>query len=148
MSQRLARFAQLQPTSALANYYYALSLWKRRRGSQDAATLTKVESLLAESIRLDPKLGHGYLQLGILYADRKDFPRAISAYQKAIEVNPQLEEAHFRLAQVYRQNGEKSKAQDELQLFEQISKKTAEEIDRERRELPQFVYTLRGQPAQ
>lgn len=148
MSQRLARFAQLHPDNALANYYYALSLWKRRSGLQDAVTLAKVESLLAESIRLDPKFGPGYLQLGILYANRKDFPRAISTYQKAIEVSPQLEEAHFRLAQVYRQTGEKSKAQDELQLFEQISKKTAEEVDRERRELPQFVYTLRGQPAQ
>jgi tetratricopeptide (TPR) repeat protein len=148
ISERLGRFLKLQPTSALANYYYALSLWKRRKGPQEAATLAQVESLLKESVRLDPKLGIGYLQLGILYSDRRDFPRAIVAYQQAIESSPQLEEPHFRLAQVYRQTGEQSKAQEEIRLYDEISKRTAESVDRERRELPRFVYTLRNQSAQ
>jgi tetratricopeptide (TPR) repeat protein len=148
LGQRLARFAKLQPGNALANYYYALSLWKRRNGPRDTESAIKVESLLTEAVRLDPKLASGYMHLGILYADREDFSKAISAYRRAIEVDPQLEEAHFRLAQAYRQTGEESKAREELRLFEQISKKTAEQIDRQRRELPQFVYTLRGQPPQ
>jgi hypothetical protein len=37
------------------------------------------------------------------------------------------------------------KAQAELQIYEQLSKKTAEESERERREIQQFVYTLRQQ---
>src|SRR5208282_2058529 len=30
MVKRLERFVRLQPENALANYYYAVSLWKRR----------------------------------------------------------------------------------------------------------------------
>ena len=95
------------------------------------------------AVRLDPKLATGYLQLGILSSDRKDFSQAISDYQKAIEANPRLEEAHYRLAQAYRRTGDKSKAQQELQLYEQLSKKTEEEVERQRHEIQQFVYTLR-----
>jgi tetratricopeptide (TPR) repeat protein len=142
---RLGRFVRLQPENALANYYYALSLWKRRKGPEDTENLAQVEALLEKAVHLDPKLGAGYLQLGILYLERGDFPKAISAYQKAIEASPRSAEAHYRLAQAYKRKGESVKAQKELQLYDHISTETAQEVERERREVRQFVYTLRGQ---
>lgn len=143
--ERLERFVSLQPDNALANYYYAVSLWKRRKSPEDVADLAQVKFLLEKAIRLDPKLGPGYLQLGVLYAERKDFSSAITAYRQAVQVTPRLEEAHYRLAQVYRQAGETANAQAELQLYAQISKEKAEETERERHEVQQFVYELRGQ---
>jgi tetratricopeptide (TPR) repeat protein len=143
VTTRLGRFVALQPQNAMASYYYAISLWKGRKGPEDADTLAEVQSLLERSVHLDPELGVGYLQQGILYSERKDFSKAIAAYQKAIEVCPQLEEAHYRLGQTYRQAGEKSKAQEQLQLYEQISKSKAEDVERERREIQRFVYKLR-----
>ena len=106
--------------------------------------LAQVESLLKKSVALDSNLGVGYLQLGVLYSERGDFPRAVLSYQEAIKVNPELEEAHYRLAQAYKRTGEKAKAEQELQLYNQISKKKDEAIERERRESRQFVYRLRG----
>ncbi len=102
-----------------------------------------MESLLEKAVRLDPRLGDGYLQLGILYADQQDFSRAIVSYQNAVTASPELEQAHYRLAQAYRRTGEKLKAQQELELYQQLSKKTEEEQERQRREIQQFVYTLR-----
>jgi tetratricopeptide (TPR) repeat protein len=145
--ERLRRFVMLQPENALADYYYAVSLWKGRKDPEDARALAQVQSLLEKSVHLDPTLGMGYLQLGILYSERKDFFKAISAYQQTIEVSPELEEAHYRLAQVYRHTGERLKAQEHLRLYEQISKKKAEQVQRERREIRQFVYTLRDRPS-
>ena len=145
--ERLQRFARLQPENGLANYYYALSLWKQRKNPDDVKTTAEVESLLSKSVRLDPKFGLGYLQLGILSSDRKDFSQAISDYQKAIEADPKLEEAHYRLSQAYRRTGEPLKAQQELQLYNQLSMQTAEEVERERHEVQQFVYTLRSPAA-
>jgi len=141
--EKLARFARQQPENALANYYYAVSLWKRRKIPSNSESVAQVESLLQKAMRLDPKLGATYLQLGIVYADRQDFGKAIPAYQKAIEVAPQLEEAYYRLSQAYTKTGNRLEAQKQLQLYDQVSKKTAEEVERERREMPQFVYTLR-----
>ena len=142
-AERLKRFAQLQPENALANYYYGVNLWKRRKGPDDAETVVQAESQLKRAVQLDPTLGVGFLQLGILYAERRDFPSAISSYEHAIQASPQLEEAHYRLSQAYKRTGEKAKAEAELQLYQQISKSKDEEVERERRESRQFVYTLR-----
>lgn len=163
---RLERFAQLQPDNALANYYYAVSLWKQsesvvepgRDNERDNERLARVESLLQKAVHLDPKLGAAYLQLGILYSQRKDFSRAISAYQKVIEVSPEavspeqatpeinetLEVAHYRLAQAYLRTGNKTKAQEELQLHDLLSKKTKEKTEHNRREIQQFVISLQN----
>jgi tetratricopeptide (TPR) repeat protein len=142
--ERLQRFAKLQPENALANYYYGVNLWKRRKGPDDGETVAQAESRLRRAVQLDPNLGVGFLQLGVLYSERKDFARAISSYQDAIHASPQLEEAHYRLAQVYKRSGDKLKADEELQRYNQISKSKDEEVERERRESRQFVYTLRS----
>ena len=143
--ERLTRFVKLQPENALANYYYAVALWKQRKSPEDVADLAQVKTLLEKAAQLDPKLGLAYLQLGILYSEQKDFSKAISAYQQAVAATPQLEEAHYRLVQAYRQAGKISKAQEELKVYTQISKQKEEERERQRHELQQFVYELRDQ---
>jgi Tfp pilus assembly protein PilF len=141
--ERLQRFATLQPENPQANYYYAISLWRQRKDPDNAKTSAEVESLLNKCVRIDPKFAPGYLQLGILSFDSKNFSQAIADYKKAIEANPKLEEAHYRLAQAYRRTGEQLKAQQELEIYNQLSKQTAEEVERQRHEVQQFVYTLR-----
>jgi tetratricopeptide (TPR) repeat protein len=145
IASRLKRFIKLQPRNALANYYYAVSLWKGRKSTEDMSDWDLVTSLLQNAVRLEPKLGPGYLQLGMMYSERGDFSNAISAYQQAIDVAPRFEEAHYRLAQAYRRAGETSKAQEELKLYAQISRERVEESERQRHEVQQFVYQLRTQ---
>jgi tetratricopeptide (TPR) repeat protein len=142
IAQRLQRFATLQPQNALANYYYAVSLWKARSSVAGDNALAQTESLLMKSTQLDPKLGEAYLQLGVVYAEEKETSKAVSAYERAIAATPDLAEAHYRLAQSYRQAGEPSKAKAELQQYEKISKEKAEETETERRQIQQFVYQL------
>jgi tetratricopeptide (TPR) repeat protein len=105
-----------------------------------------VESLLTNATRLNPAFAAAYLQLGIVHAEKRDYPRAILDYQQAIHADPKLEEAHYRLAQAYRQSGDTSKAEGEVQIYNQLAKESAQKAERERREIRQFVYTLRDQP--
>jgi tetratricopeptide (TPR) repeat protein len=158
--ERLARFAHLHPENAQANYYYATGLWKQlsvagNAGSDsahDRERTAQVEALLEKAVHLDPKLGAAYLQLGILYSQRGDFARAIPAYEKAIAVssspNDALEESHYRLAQAYSRIGNKSKAQEELQLHAELSKKTKEDDERRRGEAQEFVISLRNKKSE
>ncbi|MGC1372688.1 MAG: tetratricopeptide repeat protein, partial [Candidatus Sulfotelmatobacter sp.] len=89
-----------------------------------------------------PKLGEAYLLLGLAYAEQKETAKSIHAYQQAIASTPDLGEAHYRLAQAYRQTGEAAKAEAELRLYEKISKTDTEEAETERRQTQQFVYQL------
>jgi tetratricopeptide (TPR) repeat protein len=140
---KFQRFTRLQPENALANYYYAVSLRKRSKTSEGPNNSKQVEALLEKAVRLDPGLSAGYLQLGILNSEEENFPRAIKEYQHAIESDPSSAEAHYRLSQAYRRTGEKEKAQRELQTYNELSKKNADQAERERREIQQFVITLR-----
>ncbi len=144
--QKLHRFVAQRPANAEANYYYAVALWKLRKGSQDTASAAQVESFLRRAIALDSEFGAAYLQLGILHSEHKDYPGAISDYQHAIQADPTMEEAHYRLAQAYRLIGDAAKSAAEVQIYDQIAKESAQRADRERHEIRQFVYTLRDQP--
>ena len=144
--EKLQRFVAQQPDSAEANYYYAVSLWKLRQGVQEANRTAQIETLLDHAIHLDPNFAAAYLQLGILHSEEKDYPRAIVDYQLAIHADPKMQEAHYRLAQVYRQAGDTAQAVAELKTCDQLAKESAQEIDRERHEIRQFVYILRDQP--
>ena len=136
-AERLGRFAEQQPNNALANYYYAMALWKNRQAA------SHVESLLAKAVRLDPSLADAWLLRGIVDSSLIDFPGAIAAYQKAIAGGTQEPEVHYRLGQAYQKTGETLKARQEFDLYEQLRKTAAAQEERERSEIQQFVFTLR-----
>jgi len=144
-TEGLKRFVSLHPENALAHYYYAVGLAKE--SGQHPADSAAIEAELNKAVEVDPHLGGAYLQLGILYSGRKQFPQAIAALRKAVEVTPFPDEAHYRLAQVYRQTGEAEKARTEIEMFNKVSQQKAEAAERERHGIQQFVYTLKDQSA-
>jgi tetratricopeptide (TPR) repeat protein len=143
--EKLHRFLTLQPQSPDANYYYALGLWRLRNSAQAKSSMTQVESLLKTALQIDPGQAAAALQLGIVHSDQGVYSEAIADYRKALAADPQLEEAHYRLAQAYRQVGETDKGKQELRVYTQLAKESAQKQDRERHEIKQFVYTLRQQ---
>lgn len=138
------RFATLQPDNAWAHYYFAVALEKQKRGPEDFAAR---EAQLKRAVALDPQFGEAYLRWGMLQAERGEFAKAVESLQKAIQYTPLPDEAHLRLAQVYRQMGEPAKARRESELYNEVSEKKKEQLERERRELGQFVYTMQGDAA-
>jgi tetratricopeptide (TPR) repeat protein len=144
---RLARFQQQQPGNSLANYFYAMAIWKRQQQPIDQKALQEVETLLAQAVAVDPKCGDAYLQLGILASSQRKFAKAIGFYSKAIEVDPELGEAHYRLGVAYDRIGSPEKAKQEFQLHDQIEKLQAAAVERQRREIKQFLVVLEGQTA-
>jgi lipopolysaccharide biosynthesis regulator YciM len=118
-----------------------------RSAAQDKRSSTKVESLLKTAIQVNPQHAAASLQLGIVHSDQGAYNEAISDYRKALDADPGMEEAHYRLAQAYRQIGNAEKAKEELRLYGQLAKESQQKQDRERHEIKQFVYTLRDQSA-
>jgi tetratricopeptide (TPR) repeat protein len=140
--ERLERFERLQPGNAWATYYHALALWKRREGHPEV--VAQVEGLFKKAVGQDPQLAVGYLQLGILYAEGKDWPKAIAALLSSVKADPELEEGHFRLANAYRMSGQAGKAKVELEAYERIVKKNNGQVEHDRHEIAQFVYSSRS----
>ncbi len=147
MDARLARYAELDPNDSLANYFFAMDLWKREGPTLDAATRQRVESLLTKAVTLDAKCSDGLLQLGNLKSFETDYPAAVEFYAKAINADPQSSEAHYRLGVAYDRMGEREKAKEEFAAHDAINKQQAAETERQRRQIKQFVVDMQAKPA-
>lgn len=125
--ERMKRFQILKPNDALADYYYAVTIWNRRHD-------LRARDLLKKTVSIDPRFALGYLQLGI--TEGQNYSSAILDYQKAIEIDPALREAHYRLAEAYRATGKIDQAKQEAALYSQLSKESGEKVQ-------QFIVELR-----
>jgi tetratricopeptide (TPR) repeat protein len=146
VATRLARLVEQQPQNPLANYLYAMAILKGLPQTSDRKALQQAETLLNRAVTIDPKCADAYLQLGILSSSRQETEKAIGYYTKAIEAQPQLGEAHYRLGVAYDRIGAPEKARQEFQLHDQIEKQQAATVERQRREVKQFLVVLEGQP--
>jgi tetratricopeptide (TPR) repeat protein len=91
-----------------------------RRASADERKRLNVDAEVAmeRSLALNPNLAQGHFARGlVLWTPEKRFPheQAIQSFKRAIALDPNLDDAHQRLAVVYFHIGLFDKAQDELE---------------------------------
>jgi Flp pilus assembly protein TadD len=139
---RLARFAAQRPADPMANYFYAMTIWKQKSQSTDPATVDQVQGLLTRAVTIDPKCSDAYLQLGVLQSTLGNYGKAIEFYRKAIDTDPQMSEAHYRLGTAYDRIGERAEAAQEFKLHDEISKQQAAAVEQQRREVKQFLVVV------
>lgn len=120
VTERLGRFVAAQPENALAHLHYALSLWKGKTEALNAKDLARVESLLRKAVALDPSLTRAHVELGALLFEQQRYEDAIRALNHAVRLQPDLAQAHYRLAQAYQRTGHKELAAKELAIFQKL----------------------------
>jgi tetratricopeptide (TPR) repeat protein len=126
VSSRLARFAKAHPKNAIAQFHYAMSLWKGDRAASAPVDLQRVEAMLRHAVTLDPRLAKGFLELGILLSEQQRYTEAIPQLRRAARLQPALAQAHYRLGQAYQRTGQKGLAAQELELFKRLTARATE----------------------
>ena len=71
----------------------------------------QAESLLQKAIELDPTNAEAFYNLGKLYTSKKEYAKAIQAYDKAIDLDPSSPHAFFNLGFLYYGRKDYSKAE-------------------------------------
>ena len=145
--ERFQHYAQLEPNNALAQYYYAMSLWKGKQASGSGLDVQEVEALLKKSIELNGSLPEAHMQLGNLYADQHLYEKSIPEYVGALALNPNLSDAHYRLGTDYVHMGQKDRAQTEFAVYQKLRAQHLAEVDKERADVQQFVYSSKKELA-
>jgi Flp pilus assembly protein TadD len=141
VTARLGQLVQIQPRNAQARYYYAMSLWKAARLETQVTDLPKVESLLRTAIDLDPAFAEAYLQLGVLCFEEKRDSEALQHYEKAVKLDPNLADAHYRLGQALLRRGDTLRGEKELKISSQLHTHQLNERERLTSEILRFVFT-------
>lgn len=138
--EHFRRYADLEPNNALAQYYYAVSLWKGKRIENSNVDPGSVEALLKKAIALDASLADAHVQLGNLYADQREYEKSIPEYRRALALDPNLSDAHYRLATNLVHTGQKEEAQKEFAIYQNLRAEHLAEVQREHDQVRQFVY--------
>lgn len=139
VEQKLAEFHQRKPGNALADYYFAMALWKQRQASANATADQQVTALLQQAVAADPRCGEAWLQLGNLQAQSGHYASSIPLYSRATDAKPQLSEAWYRLGVAYDRTGQRDKAHEAFAQHDRIEKEQAAAVEAQRRSIKQFV---------
>jgi tetratricopeptide (TPR) repeat protein len=79
-----------------------------------AGQLDQAEALYKEILVKNPSVAEVHYNLGYVYMQKKDWPAAEAAYQKALEIRPTYGDAYTALARVYSASGQQAKATEIL----------------------------------
>lgn len=111
---RAEAWLRVEPLNGFAPFVVARAM--HSAGAADSES----KPLLLEAIRRDPAVWDFPFELGQLLERERDFSGAAVAYEKAIRLNAQAPEPHYRLARVYDRLGQTVKAASERQLHEKL----------------------------
>jgi len=117
LAKRLARFVQMYPDNAAANYYYALSVRSQMMAGTGINEAGEVEARLRKAVTLDPAMADAHYQLGLLYQDEKQADKAIREFEIVIKIRPAFKPAHYHLARLYAAEGRQELAGKEFQIM-------------------------------
>jgi len=92
--------AQNPTNASTIKMYYSKAL----RGQADTVFIKNpdtAEILLSKAVETDPQNAEAHFDLGRLYTKSKDYPKAITAYQKAANLNYRPSDAFYNLGFIY-----------------------------------------------
>jgi tetratricopeptide (TPR) repeat protein len=141
---RLSRLAAGHRQSAELAFCYGAALFRSEFAKGPNGALDRPQLFLEKSVQLRPNFPEARLELGDLYAARKEDQKAVDEYRETIRQDPKSDIAHYRLGQVYRKMNKLDLATQELARYQELSRLHQEELKRSRSAIKQFVLT---QPA-
>jgi tetratricopeptide (TPR) repeat protein len=81
----------------------------------------RAEQLLRQSIALDPNDWEAHYQLGLVLANKHQYPQAAAELKRATELNPKEPMPHYHLARVYDRLGQPAQAAAERAIHQQLT---------------------------
>src|SRR6202021_3213177 len=77
------------------DFLYVRGKIEEKQGKFDEAVASFRETTL-----INPQESDAYFEIGVIYQQRKDLPRAMAAYKKAVEISPQDPDYRRALASI------------------------------------------------
>lgn len=82
--------------------------------------LDEAKAELQETVRLDPALKPAHYELGLVLEAEQLFDSAIRSFSDATRLDSNYAEPHYALARIYRKQGRRDLAQQEVEIYQQL----------------------------
>jgi tetratricopeptide (TPR) repeat protein len=145
---RLNRMAAAHPQNAELAFAYGAALFRLEVSKGQEGAFDRPQSFLQKAVQLQPDFPEAHLELGALYAARKQDDKAVAEYLEAIRQDPKSDVAHYRLGQVYRDMNKMELATQELDRYQELSRQHQEKLKENRSAVKQFVLSQGAKPSE
>jgi tetratricopeptide (TPR) repeat protein len=139
VSERLCHLAAKFPSSPDALYYCGASLFRAGEGMARAGDQDVAEDYLERALRINPDSAAAHLELGKLYASRKNYELAVHQFIEAIRTDPKSAMGHYQLGQAYRKLGRLNLAQQELTNYSALAQEQQSQTSHYQSEIKKFI---------
>jgi tetratricopeptide (TPR) repeat protein len=103
--------------------------------------------LLRRSLQLNSDIRIAAIDLGVVLAQQKQYQEAVAAFQHAVALDPAAPDAHYRLAQVYREMGKDAESRKEFARVRELREKADEDMVRKMASVPPPLNSSATEPA-
>jgi tetratricopeptide (TPR) repeat protein len=145
---RLESLAAAHPQNAELAFAYGAALFRLEVSKGQEGAFDRPQSFLEKSVQLQPYFPQAHLELGGVYAARKQDEKAVVEYLETIRQDPKSDVAHYRLGQVYRDMNKIDLATQELDRYQELSRQRQEELKESRSAVKQFVLSQGAKPSE
>lgn len=139
---QLCGYARRHPKDGNLQYYCGALRFRRDNLAGDKTHADDTLRRLHAAANLLPKDASPHCQLGKAYRWLEQWPEALRESEICARMDPNSAEAHYRLAQIYQRLGQRERSQREMELYDDASKRTADENARRDETMKTFLYTI------
>jgi len=141
---RICGFARRHPEAAREQFYCEALQLHSDYASHDTSHLNEIVQRLTAVARRLPEDARPHCELGRAYTWLEEWNLAVRESQACAAMDPDSAQAHYRLARLYRQVGQRERFRQELERFKQASQELADQNEQHEKTLKTFVYTLQN----
>ncbi len=106
-----------------------------------AEWLDESERALATAVRLKPKFTDAHLELGSLFAARKQEEKALKEFLQVVQLDPNSVAGQYRLGQTYRNLGRFELAREVLARYAKLAQMRNEKVTQNSQAVRTFIIT-------
>jgi len=136
---RLDKLAKAHPQSAELAFCQGAALFRSEFAKGPGGSFDQAQALFEKSVRLKPDFPAAHLELGALYAAKKQNQKAVGEYLQVIRQDGKSEVPHYRLGQLYREMDKLDLAGKELSQYQELARAHQEQLKRNRSTIQQFI---------
>ncbi len=123
-----------------ADVYAATRILDRPHAAED---LDRAQKWLVRATTANPKGSNAWYELGLIYAERADWPRCARALEESIALRPDFASAHYQLAAAYGHLNDPAGRKHELALFQAANEKEKQDVNSKVRDMVTFAANTR-----
>jgi len=142
--RQLCSYADKNQQNGKMQYYCGAALFRRDYTEGKKSSSEEIIRRLNTAATLLPSDAGARCQLGRVFRWLERWQEAQNAFEQCVRFDPNSDDGHYRLAQIYQRLGDRQRSEQQMELYRTASRRIADENARRDETMRTFLLTIRN----